>query len=121
MAQPADRRRDVAVCAALAEEQHEFGALLVALLARSSGWQAVYLGPAAPAEEIARMARRGRAKLVLVSVVALPRDEAEGEIGALARAVPAGVRIVVGGRGISPGMKLPRRVEHVPRVEELSL
>jgi DNA-binding transcriptional MerR regulator/methylmalonyl-CoA mutase cobalamin-binding subunit len=121
LAQPSDRPRDVAVCAALADERHEFGALLVALLARARGWQAVYLGAAVPAGEIATVARLSGAKLVLASVVAVPRDEAEREIEALARAVPAGVRILVGGRGVSPDMKLPRRVEHVPHVEELSL
>ena len=118
---PADRAREVAVCAAAAGELHEFGGLLAALLARASGWQAVYLGASVPAEEVATVARLTRAKLVLLSVVALAPEEAQRELAAVARAVPAGVRIVAGGAALSPELELPARVEHVQRLEELAL
>jgi DNA-binding transcriptional MerR regulator/methylmalonyl-CoA mutase cobalamin-binding subunit len=119
--QSSDGRRPVAVAAAPAGELHEFGALFVALLAQASGWQVVYLGASVPATEIATVARLTRARLVLVSVVALAARDAERELREISRTVPAAARILAGGGGLSPALKLPARVRPVRDLGELAL
>ena len=89
------------VAGTLSGEQHEFGAMLAAVVAADAGWRVLYPGPSLPASELAEAARRTGARVVGVSVVhggeeAL--DGASAELRSLRAALPAGVVAVVGGR-----------------------
>ena len=81
-----------------AGQAHEFGALLVAATAAADGWRVTYLGADLPAEDIAEAATRMRARAVALSIVH-PRGgpALEDELRRLARALPEGVVLVVGG------------------------
>jgi hypothetical protein len=58
---------------------------------------------------------------VLVSVVALAARDAERELREISRTVPAAARILAGGGGLSPALKLPARVRPVRDLGELAL
>ena len=88
------------ICATPAGQVHEFGALLVAVIAASLEWRVVYLGADLPAHDIAAAARATRARLVGLSVV-YPSDDPrlEGELRTLREELPEGVAVLVGGAG----------------------
>ncbi len=89
------------VTATLPGELHEFGALLVALLAAAHGWNAVYLGPNLPAEEILLAVSRSHARAVLISMVYLGTRAAARRFGSelerLRAGLPSGVELIGGG------------------------
>lgn len=78
---------------------HELGAVMAAVAAANLGWRAIYLGPNLPAHEIAGAALRNEATAVALSIV-YPEDDPHlpGELTELARLLPRGTRILVGGR-----------------------
>jgi DNA-binding transcriptional MerR regulator/methylmalonyl-CoA mutase cobalamin-binding subunit len=79
-------------------ERHEFGILAAAMLAAGGGLGVVYLGPDLPADEIAAAARRTSARVVVLGVVgAGGAAEASRAVGRLARELPPGVELWVGG------------------------
>lgn len=49
-------------------QRHELGALMVALIASSKGWQPMYLGPSTPTDEIVFAAMEKSAKAVALSI-----------------------------------------------------
>lgn len=98
------------VCTTPAGEQHELGALLVAVLIAMRGRRAVFLGANLPAEQIAEAVRMSRANGVALSLVGLGASDARRELTRIAKALPATVGIVVGGRGAASLGKLPERV-----------
>jgi len=57
------------VATTVAEERHEFGAMMAGAAAAIAGWRVLYLGPNLPAGEIARTARDAGARAVLISIV----------------------------------------------------
>jgi DNA-binding transcriptional MerR regulator/methylmalonyl-CoA mutase cobalamin-binding subunit len=59
----------VAVAATTVREQHEFGALICAVVAAVDGWDVKYLGPDIPAEEIVKSAQMINARAVIISIV----------------------------------------------------
>ncbi len=79
---------------------HEIGALIVASIAESEGWQVVYLGVNLPAEEIAAAAQQCHAKVVALSMVH-PADDPHvaDELLKLRRYLQRDVEILAGGRG----------------------
>lgn len=79
---------------------HEIGALIVASIAESEGWQVIYLGVNLPAEEIAAAAQQGHAKAVALSLVH-PADDPHvaDELQKLRRYLNGDVEILAGGRG----------------------
>jgi methanogenic corrinoid protein MtbC1 len=81
-----------------AGESHEFGILAAAMLASLAGVEPVYLGPDLPAREIADAARRTCAKVVALSVT-FPSEKTQGELNALAAAMPEDAELWVGGAG----------------------
>jgi MerR family transcriptional regulator, light-induced transcriptional regulator len=89
----------VVVVATPAGQVHELGALLVAAIAASLGWQVTYLGASLPAAEIAGAAHQRRARAVALSLV-YPEDDPhlEGELTRLREALPADTTLLVGGR-----------------------
>jgi MerR family transcriptional regulator, light-induced transcriptional regulator len=89
----------VAVVTTVAGEQHEFGALMVSVLALEAGWRVVYLGPSLPAAEVAGAARRVDAELVALSMVNTDGGGAVEEAVTLRAALPVAVPVVLGGAG----------------------
>lgn len=86
------------VVATPAREDHELGALMVAMLAAMHGWRVLYLGPNLPAEEIAYAVVDTKAEALMLSITNLSPTESEREVAAIERAIPERVMIVLGGR-----------------------
>jgi DNA-binding transcriptional MerR regulator/methylmalonyl-CoA mutase cobalamin-binding subunit len=89
----------VAVLATPAGERHEFGLLLVALLALDAGLDVVYLGADLPGGEVVAAVQRSDAVLLGLSLVAEDnRSAAVHEVQAIQRAIPPGIELWCGGR-----------------------
>lgn len=95
--------------ATLSGERHEFGALLLSLLAASDGIGVHYLGPDLPAEEIAAAAINTGSQVVAVSVVnTLEPDQQVEQLRLLYRRLEGRARLWIGGRAaesIQPRLK----------------
>jgi MerR family transcriptional regulator, light-induced transcriptional regulator len=89
----------VVLVTTVAAEQHEFGALMVSVVALDMGWRVSYLGPSLPAVEIAVAALRVGAAVVAVSIVNTDDAAALREVTDVRAALPATVQVVVGGAG----------------------
>lgn len=93
----------VALVSTVSGELHEFGALMVTILALDSGWRVLYMGTSLPAAEVVRAALSAGASLVALSIVNRPADAPDDrvveEIGKVCAALPATVQVVVGGAG----------------------
>lgn len=86
------------VASTVADEQHEFGAMMAGAIAAVSGWRVLYLGPNLPATEIAKLAREANARAVLLSVVnPQPTRSLRDEFIALRSTVGKRMPIIVGG------------------------
>lgn len=100
------------VCTTPSGEQHELGALLVAVLIAMSGRRAIFLGANLPAEQIAEAVRMSQASSVALSVVVLGSEEAARELAKIRKALSPDVELVVGGRGsaklkrVAPGIRV---------------
>ena len=116
---PIDERAPVAVCATPEGELHEFGALFAAGLAVTRGWQAVYLGPSLPADEIAEVARKTHARAVLLSAVSLPSVQLARQVSQLRTLLPSTVAIHLGGGGVDADARLIG-VHHVADLKALA-
>lgn len=105
---PAGNSRRCAVIATPAKEDHELGALMVAMLAAMHGWSVLYLGPDLPAEEIAYAVTDTHADLLMLSITNLKPKDAQREIAAVEAAIPERVKVLVGGRAASarPGSRV---------------
>jgi methanogenic corrinoid protein MtbC1 len=80
-------------------QDHELGALMVAVTATSEGWQALHLGPNTPAPEVAAAALRTGARAVALSIAYPPDDpRVSDEMRRLRRQLPDEVSVLVGGR-----------------------
>lgn len=97
-----------------AGERHEFGLLLASLQLLEAGLGVCYLGADLPAEQIATAAARAGVHAVGIGVVdGTNRQRAVTELRSVARAVPAGVEMWVGGRDarqVRQEARLPRVV-----------
>jgi len=82
-----------------ADQWHDIGALIMAVVAASEGWNVAYMGANLPAEEIAGAAKQNNSKAVLLSIV-YPEDDPilVQEIRKLKRNLPDNVTIIVSGR-----------------------
>ncbi|MBT8470273.1 MAG: MerR family transcriptional regulator [Deltaproteobacteria bacterium] len=98
---PSSDSRRRAVVATPAKEDHELGALMVAMLAAMHGWSVLYLGPDLPAEEIAYAVNDTKADLLMVSITNLKPADSEREIAAIEAGIPKSVKVLVGGRAAS--------------------
>lgn len=80
-------------------QHHEFGILMASIVATSSGWNPVYLGPDMPVEEIASAAIRKNARAVALSII-YPQDDPRlsMELRKLRKYVGDDITIIVGGR-----------------------
>jgi methylmalonyl-CoA mutase cobalamin-binding subunit len=80
-------------------QNHEIGALIVALTAAILGWHIIYLGTNLPAEEIAAVAREKRVSVVLLSIIYPPNDQLlRKEFQRLGSLLPVDSQLIVGGR-----------------------
>lgn len=93
---PPTEHAETIVLATPANERHEFGLLLAALVAATRGWRVVYLGADLPASEMALALRTTGSRFLALSVIA-DHSEIENELEAIAKNLPAGIRVWVGG------------------------
>jgi DNA-binding transcriptional MerR regulator/methylmalonyl-CoA mutase cobalamin-binding subunit len=93
---PPSEAAETIVLATPAEERHEFGLLLAALFAAMRGWRVVYLGTDLPAAEIAQAVRLTGSRLLALSLVD-HNPQIEKELRAIADALPATIRVWIGG------------------------
>jgi DNA-binding transcriptional MerR regulator/methylmalonyl-CoA mutase cobalamin-binding subunit len=85
---------------------HEFGALISALTAAESGWQAFYFGPNLPSEEIAFAARKLDAQAIGLSLCHHLDDHSLAiELTRLRRAVGTDMPLIIGGTGAAAAVK----------------
>lgn len=82
-----------------AGQNHELGALLVAVTAGAEGWRCIYLSPNTPAAEIAGAVRQTGAKVLALSIT-YPADDPylPDELRRLRQQLPEGLTVLVGGR-----------------------
>lgn len=80
-------------------QEHDLGALIVGVVAASSGWRVIYLGANLPAEEISSAATQLHAKAVALSLV-YPKDDPRlrSELKKLHQLLDSDVTLIVGGR-----------------------
>jgi methanogenic corrinoid protein MtbC1 len=80
-------------------QMHEFGALMISISAIKDGWNAIYLGPNIPVDQIAAAARLENTRAVALSVV-YPSDDPriDAELKRLRRLVGDDMTILIGGR-----------------------
>jgi methanogenic corrinoid protein MtbC1 len=95
---PANDAQRRVVVGTPAKEDHELGAMMVAMLAAMHGWSVLYLGPDLPAEELAYAVNDIKADLLMLSVTNLKQKASQKEITAIENSIPERVRILVGGR-----------------------
>ncbi len=79
---------------------HEFGALMAAVTAASSGWRVLYLGPNTPAVDIAAAVKETKARAVALSIVYPPDDPLLiNELRRLRQLIASDeVSLIIGGR-----------------------
>lgn len=118
---PPPGARQRVVVATPAREDHELGALMVAMLATMHGWNVLYLGPDLPAEEIAYAVTSTDAEILMLSVTNLKPTECEAQITAIERAIPEHVQIFIGGRAARAPTQSRARVETNLAVLEAAL
>lgn len=107
------------VCTTPAGEQHELGALVVAVLIAMRGRRAVFLGANLPAPEIAEAARLSKAAAIALSVVSLASADAQRELARIRKAVPTSIDVLVGGRGSAGLKRLPTGIRALRSLEDL--
>lgn len=78
-------------------EEHDVGALVVTLLARLKGWNALFLGASLPADEIADAAHRRGARCVCLSALAGRRSSFARHLRDLRADLAPAIDIWVGG------------------------
>jgi methanogenic corrinoid protein MtbC1 len=95
----ADPRAPLIVITTPAGQVHEYGALMAAVTAASSGWRILYLGPNTPAEDIASAVKQTSAAAVALSVIYPPDDpHLAQEISTLRRMLGPDIVLMIGGR-----------------------
>lgn len=97
------------VCATLSGEEHVLGLHMAAMTLSLAGARAIFLGANTRVEDVTLAVREQAADAVALSAaLGVNRKALERDVKALVRALPRGVRVVVGGAGFEPP---PRGVE----------
>jgi methanogenic corrinoid protein MtbC1 len=109
------------VIATPAGEMHELGAMAVAAAVVSEGWRVVYLGADLPASDIANAAQQVAAQAVALSIVYVDAQAAAGEVDLVARALPDGIELFIGGAVAGEVERVARnkRIRLVPGIDQL--
>lgn len=95
-----------AVITTPAGQIHELGALMSSLVAIVEGWNALYLGPDLPAEEIAAGVKHFNANVLMLSITYPPDDtRLSQELHTLRSLLTDSVTIIAGGRSRHGYMK----------------
>ncbi len=94
---PPDEAADTIVLATPAEERHEFGILIAALIAATRGWRVVYLGADLPALEIVRTVKLTKARVLLLSVLNSQNQQIAIELKTIADHMPNNTRVWIAG------------------------
>jgi len=82
-------------------EEHDVGALIVTLVARLHGWNALFLGASLPAEEVAEAAHRRQARVVCLSALTGRGKALERHLLDLRTKLTATIGIWIGGYAYS--------------------
>jgi DNA-binding transcriptional MerR regulator/methylmalonyl-CoA mutase cobalamin-binding subunit len=102
------RAKHHVVCVCLGEEQHELGLLGAALRFRHQGYKVTFLGARTPVEQVARLVNAVRPDLIAVSVII--EAGVEEQLTALAAALPAGTKVLIGGHGAEAHRRVIKRL-----------
>ena len=94
----AGERRRLAIVSGTPGELHSIGARMVADFLEASGWDVLLLGPDAPGEEVARLARERRPDVVALSTSLSFNLLAAGRVFARLRELGDAPLLVAGGR-----------------------
>lgn len=95
------------LCACPPDETHELGLLGAALRFRHAGWRVTLLGPRTPVEQLAAAARELEPELVALSLV--DTTGAREFLNELAKALPEGQQVVLGGQGAQSAAEHARK------------
>lgn len=105
-----------------AGQLHEFGALISAIIASADGWNAVYLGPNSPSDDIANVVRQKHARVVALSIV-YPADDprVSSELRTLRQLVGPDIHLLIGGRSAANYLKVIEEIgaHFVENIEDL--
>ena len=96
-----------ALLAAPPGEQHDLGLVVLALILRDRGWRVTFLGADTPVETITDTKRRVAPDVIVLAMLKAPRLE-PADMRDLAR----GSRVLISGRGATPGLARKLAVEH---------
>jgi DNA-binding transcriptional MerR regulator len=100
-------------------ELHEFGALLAALVAQSMGWNALYLGPNLPVDDMLHAVRRPRASALALSLVTTESPDVSADLDRLVRELPREIALLVGGSAVGRYPVLEARALTLPTLGAL--
>jgi methanogenic corrinoid protein MtbC1 len=93
---------------------HELGALMVATVSATLGWQAIYLGSNLPSEEIVAAVEKTGARVVALSIVYPEGDPMlDGELKKLRRYLQDNTMIIAGGRAASLSQKILEEIKAI--------
>lgn len=85
----------------LSGERHEIGSLMLAVIAASRGFRAIYLGPDLPVAEIGRFCGQVRVGAVAISIVTSPEViDAPAQLRDMRSLLPEAIPIWIGGAAI---------------------
>lgn len=111
------------ICTTPSGQLHELGAMFAALTAASSGWNIAYLGPNAPAEEIAFSMLKCGSSVAALSIV-YPADDPNlgDEMLRLRQLVGEQAILISGGSGAESYREQlnSARIEQIPNLAEFS-
>jgi len=91
-------------------DRHELGILCAALLAASQGLSVTYLGPDLPVNEIASAVQASGSQVLVLGVTMRDVRDRSRTLTTLARRVPRGVEIWLGGPGVPAAADTPARI-----------
>jgi len=91
-----------ALVAAVTGEEHAFGAEILAGYLDLKGWNTVFLGRSAPAEDIVEAARSTGCQVVFLSVALIANLPAAGSLAAALRNLATHPKVIIGGRAAGP-------------------
>lgn len=91
-----------AIVAAVTGEEHAFGAEILAGYLDLKGWNTVFVGRSAPAEDIVEAARSTGCQAVFLSVALIANLPAAGSLAAALKSLPTHPKVIIGGRAAGP-------------------